>query len=46
MPALMVGDMQTGQGGLETQVKKERLNHLVILLVCEELNGYGASDIP
>ncbi len=24
----MVGEKQTGQGGLLTQVKKERLNHL------------------
>lgn len=29
MPSATVGDMQFSQGGLLTQVKNERLNHLV-----------------
>ena len=41
MPCATVGDMQIGQAGLLTHVKKERLNHLYSNLVSNLLLGHS-----
>jgi len=42
----MVGDKQTGQGGLLTQLKNDRLNHLSTVLVNPSKRDRMENDIP